>query len=235
MTISFKPVFCDNPNAKLIYRLVWILFITFAFFHIYSNYKAVKSVSIEVFNLSRFAIFIESYLKSEDNLLDIKRINSKENVWFFFKDKFDVYSDKIAIGVPVRTHISNAKQLNDLINVYSKDDKCSYILSLDQNNRINISLNKYINCMTLLEAVFQSILICLIINCDQKFETKFETFDKSLKDPKNTKKLLELSQKFTINWIKDLEIKAKTNGWDLSKLLIIPNEWRFQIKDSKLQ
>ena len=73
-----------------------------------------------------------------------------ENVWFFFKDNFDVYSDQIKIGVPLQKHSLDLKLLKQLIGVYSYDNKCEYILSLDHRNRIQISLNKESNCETVL-------------------------------------------------------------------------------------
>ena len=68
------------------------MFTVFTTGHIYSNYRAVRSVCIEVFNKKRLAIFLENFhFKSSSikNNLSIDSINHEENVWFFLQTKHD--------------------------------------------------------------------------------------------------------------------------------------------------
>lgn len=50
--------------------------------HVYANYRAVKCVSMRVFNASRLAIFLERFLhKAPGRSLSVEEINRAENVW----------------------------------------------------------------------------------------------------------------------------------------------------------
>ncbi|CAG2101864.1 unnamed protein product [Medioppia subpectinata] len=197
-----------------------------------TNTKAVKSVSLETFNLNRFARFVVHYLETNGSVLPVKTINRRENVWFFAKDEFDVYTDNIAIGVSLQTHLSNAKQLNELLVLYAnKETDCQYILTYDKQNKfpINISLPKNFDSKNLLDSVFQAIVILFAHNMSETSDQTLQLISNEMKnDSKNTKRLLELSRKYTIDSMSELSVKATAEGWDMSKVLITPNEWRFE-------
>ncbi|KAH9517241.1 hypothetical protein DERF_007922 [Dermatophagoides farinae] len=85
-SLIFMPFVSDQPV------LIWTMFTVFTTGHIYSNYCAVRSVCIEVFNKKRLAIFLENFhFKSSSikNNLSIDSINHEENVWFFLQTKHD--------------------------------------------------------------------------------------------------------------------------------------------------
>lgn len=68
------------------------MFTVFTTGHIYSNYRAVRSVRIEVFNKKRLAIFLDNFHFNNNNSnknLSIDSINREENVWFFYSTKHD--------------------------------------------------------------------------------------------------------------------------------------------------
>ena len=190
-----------------------------------------KSVSLETFNLSRFAIFVDYYLKTGGDVLPVKTCNTRENVWFFIKDEFDVCSDRIAIGISLQSHrLSNAKQLNQLIDLYATDDDdCQYILTFETKNKINISLKKNFIPSALLESVFQAIVLYFAQNSSQTKDPKLKQIINELNgESKDTKRLLELSRKYAIDSMSRLTAKAGAEGWDTSKVLITPSEWRFE-------
>lgn len=81
-------------------RFIWLLFTLFTTLHIYANYRAIKTVSINAFNGARLACIMEHHLtKSNDlNGYRVDMINRKENVWFFNTfDKYDRYFRNVTI------------------------------------------------------------------------------------------------------------------------------------------
>ena len=200
-----------------------------------------KAVSIETFNLNRLAIFVHNYIKADVKLLSSKKVNETENVWFFAKDEYNVMCDEIAIGVPISNHTNDAKELLKLIDIYSANENCDYILSYN-GNKVLISLSKDYKSSTILEAVFQAIIIKLLAksraiptqpwNSDDSitFENLFKLLDY---DPKglelNDMKLLEITRNFVTNKSPSLNSLATKHGWDLTKCLITGDEWRFTV------
>ncbi len=213
----------------MIYSLVWLLFVLFTLLHIYANYRAVKSVSMETFNMSRFAIFIENYLSKNREIPSVKNVNLQENVWFLRSDRFDECNNTIPIGVSLQTHIKSSTQLMSLIELY-KDAK--YILTFDSTRKIpiNISLNVNFNSLTLLEAVFQASVILFarrtFKTSDHKLQQIIEVLGSETTD---WIELLKLSRKYTIDSFEDLSTKATIKGWDLNRVLITPQDWRYEL------
>ncbi|XP_075678718.1 RUS family member 1 [Dermatophagoides pteronyssinus] len=85
-SLIFIPFVSDQPI------LIWTMFTVFTTGHIYSNYRAVRSVRIEVFNKKRLAIFLDNFHFNNNNSnknLSIDSINREENVWFFYSTKHD--------------------------------------------------------------------------------------------------------------------------------------------------
>jgi hypothetical protein len=184
---------------------------------------------METFNMSRFAIFIENYLSKNREIPSVKNVNLQENVWFLRSDRFDECNNTIPIGVSLQTHIKSSTQLMSLIELY-KDAK--YILTFDSTRKIpiNISLNVNFNSLTLLEAVFQASVILFarrtFKTSDHKLQQIIEVLGSETTD---WIELLKLSRKYTIDSFEDLSTKATIKGWDLNRVLITPQDWRYEL------
>jgi hypothetical protein len=184
---------------------------------------------METFNMSRFAIFIENYLNKNGEIPSVKNVNLQENVWFFRSDRFDECNNTIPTGVSLQTHIKSSHQLMSLIELY-KDAK--YILTFDSTRKIpiNISLNVNFNPLTLLEAVFQASVILFarrtFKTSDHKLQQIIEVLGSETTD---WTELLKLSRKYTIDSFEDLSTKATIKGWDLNRVLITPQDWRYEL------
>jgi hypothetical protein len=184
---------------------------------------------METFNMSRFAIFIENYLSKNGEIPSVKNVNLQENVWFLRSDRFDECNNTIPIGVSLQTHIKSSTQLMSLIELY-KDAK--YILTFDSTRKIpiNISLNVNFNSLTLLEAVFQASVILFarrtFKTSDHKLQQIIEVLGSETTD---WIELLKLSRKYTIDSFEDLSTKATIKGWDLNRVLITPQDWRYEL------
>uniref|UniRef100_A0A0N4ZMN3 DUF647 domain-containing protein n=1 Tax=Parastrongyloides trichosuri TaxID=131310 RepID=A0A0N4ZMN3_PARTI len=58
--------------------LIWICFIIFTTIHIFSNYKAVRSLKFNIFNQETYSIAVKEYLNGNINNLNIDYINKNE-------------------------------------------------------------------------------------------------------------------------------------------------------------
>ena len=63
-------------------RLVWLFYILLTFLHLYANYRAVMSVTMETFNQSRLHIVVNDWLGRADRtqVIGVKEANRREPV-----------------------------------------------------------------------------------------------------------------------------------------------------------
>lgn len=47
------------------FRLIWIIYLVVTLLHLFANYKAVKSLNINVFNTARFDLTLKYYLSND--------------------------------------------------------------------------------------------------------------------------------------------------------------------------
>lgn len=68
---------CFSINS----RLVWSIYIVVTFLHLFANYKAVKSLNINIFNSARFDLVLKYYLSNDTLNHDVQKpdfINKRE-------------------------------------------------------------------------------------------------------------------------------------------------------------
>ncbi|XP_054168037.1 RUS family member 1-like [Oppia nitens] len=244
-SLIMVPIVANNPH------LVWLLFICFTILHIFANYRAVKAVSLETFNLSRFVITVDNWLKT-GRILSVREANNRENVWFFWRDLSNGYCDNIATGVSLRDHLCYFE-----MKIYqTQDNDFQYVLNYDQSMFwrsptpcVNISLKKGFETTALLKSIFQAIvLLSGYENCHKNNRIFYrlkvmeemlgamKLLDYSLDDSNNfmnqlsNYKILQYSHQFTTKWWSEFTDNLVAEGWDLSKVLITPDEWRFEIQ-----
>lgn len=88
--------------------------------HLFSNYKAVKSVIIQTFNRNRFHILVQAYL-STNKILEPYQVNKLEPVL----TTVSRYFSKLKLGCCINNFTSlNENQLNILANE-------SYLINFD--------------------------------------------------------------------------------------------------------
>lgn len=141
--------------------VVWTLFSLLTFLHVFCNYKAVRAVNIEVFNMSRLKSTIKRYFQSGE-VLTPPQANQIENVWFFIPEPND-----IRLGVTLSQHGDLKRLLDD-----SKHQK--YIISI-KNTKSFVSIQKYAQHLDIIKSVFHS--ISAIDNFDMTSDTIDEKFN----------------------------------------------------------
>lgn len=66
---------------KKFFRLIWIIYLVVTLLHLFANYKAVKSLNINVFNSARFDLTLKCYLSNDTLNHDVQKpdyINKRE-------------------------------------------------------------------------------------------------------------------------------------------------------------
>lgn len=61
--------------------MVWTIYIVVTFLHLFANYKAVKSLNINIFNSARFDLTLKYYLSNDTLNHDVQKpdfINKRE-------------------------------------------------------------------------------------------------------------------------------------------------------------
>ncbi|OTF72601.1 hypothetical protein BLA29_003798, partial [Euroglyphus maynei] len=107
-SLIFMPFITDKPI------LIWTMFTVFTTGHIYSNYRAVRSVNIEVFNKKRLAIFLDNFHFNNKDL-SIDSVNHDENVWFFLSPKHDQIFENVHFIHQRSTGQLSTKQMDSMI------------------------------------------------------------------------------------------------------------------------
>lgn len=71
------------------FRLIWAIYFVVTALHLFANYKAVKSLNINVFNSARFDLTLKHYLSNDTQNHDVQKpdyINKREAC--FLEGKF---------------------------------------------------------------------------------------------------------------------------------------------------
>lgn len=172
--------------------------------------------------MSRFAILVDNYMKTNE-ILTVENTNYVENIWFFTSDIYDRCNYAIGVGVSIDSHIKSANELQKLKEVYSD---ANYMLTYESKRKIpvNISLKRNYNSDTLLESVFQSLVI--------QFTHRSDGFnDKQLLEISNERsdnnRLLKLTRNYTRKSFNNFKQRCSAVGWDLTRVLIFPCEWTY--------
>jgi hypothetical protein len=210
-------------------QLAWIFFAIFTTLHVFANYSAVKSVKMEVFNMSRYSWLVERFFES-GAVLSVDETNDAENVWFFQINRFDLYNDCIAVGVSLENHVFSETQLRDLNRLYSDSE---YILTFNQSKvlSVNVSLTDKSSPMTCLEAVFQAILI---FSCRRNLQSQDKALRELISSSReyNDMEMLNATRSLVRQMFPKFRQQLEDKGWDLSRFLISVDDWRIA-RDSR--
>lgn len=215
------------------FRITWTLYAFFTFVHIFCNVKAVKAVKIETFNMSRFIIFAEHFLNTEGEMLSVKEVNERENIWCFWISKVDVTRRGIPMGVSLEKHIKSTNDFEDLKSIYHDSN---YILTFNAFKHPSVNVSLHENCTTnqQLEAAFQAIVIYYALvtlkTKDKRLRQIADSFkpcdkNSAFNDSINLE-LLKLTRQYTKDVFPTLLTRAEKAGFNLNYVLIPSGEWR---------
>lgn len=229
---------------------VWILYFSFAVFHLYANYRGIRCLKIPLLNLSRFGHAVDQYLK--DAPYDVNHINDMETVWFFQSCKF---ADRIKLGVPLHKHTYSSDSLKKLTQVFADD---SYVLTVDwKKKQILVSFRDLHNsdlCVheETLKAAFHALILYQVLGemesnnnskCPSRLDFRIQslvvfalhgrnsTSDADEVDTEDDKhfQLIVRSRKLAQDMFPGLLKDFKDKGWDLARCLISRGDWMYQL------
>ncbi|RWS27359.1 RUS1 family protein C16orf58-like protein [Leptotrombidium deliense] len=199
---------------------IWTSFVFLTLFHIYANYRAVKSVSMEVVNSSRYKILVDNYLKT-NYLLPVKQVNSKENVIPFLTDE----SDECCVNVGLSFNQHNLS-LNEFLALKEANDNNNYFLS-NRSGEVNISLYENADTVNVLEAVFHAFVLNFCFKQKQSTFLELNSIVQTVHSMK-AEELICQSRIFTQKFFSTFITEASLKGWDFSRTLIPVGDWRLK-------
>lgn len=186
--------------------------------HIYCNYRAVRSVNMEVFNPARFTSFIEEYIFKE-KVGAIDEINQKESILFWSTHDFQ---DQIKSGVPLSEHYISDGNLTDFLEYHSTKD---YILSFDfkRSNSILISfIENQDSVRNKLKAYFHANLILFYLFKYKSQAEKLFNFSENI----SRITIVRESEKIVNQKFEKMLTDAIGKGWKLDNFIFLENGWR---------
>ena len=217
----------DRPH------LVWLFYLVFTAIHLFANYKGVKSLRIPVFNLSRFGIASQRFLRRQGSLsLDV--VNDLEPVWF---TRCSVAS-RLHLGLPLRAHVADAKLLRQLTQLFAQD---KYILTMDvKAQRISVSFAQSSNDMTTLTACFHALLLLHALDSlddNGNSDARVHALTRLLQQEPATREaqveLLQRSKTLAHDLLPEMLQQLHMQGWDLSRCLISQGDWKYAVISDK--
>ncbi|XP_035212181.1 RUS family member 1-like isoform X2 [Stegodyphus dumicola] len=120
------------PIVAESFLLTWILYISMTIVHLTANYFAVKSVVMEIFNISRFKIYTRHYLSegsASQDFLSVAEVNQKESLCPSFRPK----RVTVILGSSFKDAIQRKrwKDIKELLEIYKTTD---YILCVSKTS-----------------------------------------------------------------------------------------------------
>ena len=222
------PLVADNSH------FVWSLYLIFTVIHLFANYRGVKSLKIPIFNLSRFGIAVQRFLRAEGSL-GLHDINDLEPVWFFSGCSI---GNRLHLGLPLKAHVADLKLLQLLCQIYSED---KYILTIDRKSKgISISFDEKSDNMTTLTACFQALIIIHALDRDaddnQNLDFRVQSLSKLVHTDEKGERWMELlkqSKSLAHDMFPSFLKELHSEGWDLSRCLISQGDWKYSLINNK--
>lgn len=231
--------------------VVWILYFSFAVFHLYANYRGIRCLKIPLLNLGRLGHATDQYLK--DLPFDVSSVNDLESVWFFQSCKF---AKKIKLGVPLSEHTCSTETLKKLTEIFAED---SYILTINWvQKQVLVSFRDVSNdgevCVheETLKAALHGLILYQVLEelesnnnskCPSRLDFKVQalvqfaingkssTSDSNEFESEEDKnfQLILRSRKLTQDLFPVFLKDFKDKGWDLTRCLISRGDWMYQL------
>lgn len=215
--------------------LIWAIYFTVTCLHLFANYKAVKSLNINVFNSARFDLTLKYYLSNDAQNHDVQKpdyINKREAC--FLNDE-KLSSFKIRLGTSVHDLLySNALSTWDIIDHIELYKDYLYILIVDTHKDIiHVVLDKNINTENILKAYFHANILGHLICPKNKFFLVKLNLLRSMKYTSNNTQFccthseyVQLACDFVNKNFDKFVLHAKLSDWSCTSHHLVVDEWR---------
>lgn len=145
--------------------VVWTMFFLLTFLHIFCNYKAVRAVNMEVFNMSRLMSTVNNFLMTGE-VLSPSEANRAENVWFLILESYPFH-----LGISLSEH-------QDLIRTFEDQKEQKYVISR-KNEEFFVSIQKSATSQEIVKSLFHGMLLnekAGVVIADRGIDDKFDIF-----------------------------------------------------------
>ncbi|XP_050420463.1 RUS family member 1 [Adelges cooleyi] len=216
--------------------VIWTIYFTVTAVHLFSNYKAVKSLNINVFNAARFDLTLKYYLSNDLQNHDVNKpefINKREAC--FLKDE-RLSSFKIHLGTSVHNLLyANLINMWDLIDHIELYKDYVYILILEtQHNTVHVVLDKNINTENILKAYFHANVLAHLVCPKSRYSfvklnplrsMKYNTCQNSQFGCTHAE-YVQLACEFVNKYFDKFLLHAKMADWSSKSHHLVVEEWR---------
>ncbi|XP_025195784.1 RUS1 family protein C16orf58 homolog [Melanaphis sacchari] len=215
--------------------LIWLIYFLVTLLHLFANYKAVKSLNINVFNSARFDLTLKYYLSNDTQNHDVQKpdfINKREAC--FLEDE-KLCSFKIQLGTSVHELLyTNTLTTWDLIDHIEMYKDYLYILIMDTHkDTIRVVLDKNINTESILKAYFHANILGHLISPKNKLSLiKLNSLRSMKYTSTNTQfccthsEYVQLSCDFVNKNFDKFLLHAKMSDWSCTSHHLVVDEWR---------
>ncbi|XP_036369414.1 RUS family member 1 isoform X4 [Octopus sinensis] len=218
-----------TPFVSKYKELVFYLFTFFTMLHLYSNYSAIKSVTMETINQSRLCILVQEYLRSS-TILNVKDVNMQEPVIFATYRKMSIH-----LGCSINRIYPDESNLANLKEIY-KDSK--YLVFTDLvDGHIYILLCNGSTVEDQLEGCFQAEVINAAI--DNLISPQILEHNKTLQKltesarDRNPQEVMKYSFEYTKKNFENFKKLLQSKNWITDHHLLGADEWRVDLMMNK--
>ncbi|XP_026871518.2 RUS1 family protein C16orf58 homolog [Electrophorus electricus] len=204
VSLVLIPLVTDNPT------LTFILFFLFTILHLFTNYKAVRSVVMETLNEARLSIVLHRYLL-DGRILSPADANQKEPVFLEFKRKVP-----IKLGVRLGEVIKDFQELQLVLRNTTK----AYLIGI-QNGRVCVCLGTDASVHEEIMAACQALCLNTVLHLSPQSGALAQ-----LSKTKDPWELVSESQKLIDQMFQPFITGLERAGWQTDRTLLDWNEWR---------
>ncbi|XP_029912758.1 RUS family member 1 [Myripristis murdjan] len=205
VSLILIPLVTDNPALTL------GLFFLFTIFHLYANYRAVRSVVMETFNEARLSIVLRRYLR-DGRVLAPPEANRSEPVFLDFRKTVP-----IRLGVSLKELVQSQEELSLAL----RNNNMPYLLGV-RNGCVCVCLGPEASVCDEIRAMCQA--ICLSGALDPA--APLAVIQKS----QNHWEMVHDSHKLMDQIFNPFLKGAEAAGWQISRTLLSWDEWRVEWK-----
>uniref|UniRef100_A0A8C6K765 RUS family member 1 n=1 Tax=Nothobranchius furzeri TaxID=105023 RepID=A0A8C6K765_NOTFU len=154
VSLILIPLVTDNPGLTL------SLFFLFTILHLFSNYKAVRSVVMETFNEARISIVLQQYL-TDKRILSPLEANRREPVFFQWRK-----TTSIKLGVRLQDVVQSPEELKLAL----KGNSLPFLLGI-RNGCVCVCLGAEASVHDEIRAVCQAVWVSDMLSCPVSKQT----------------------------------------------------------------
>ncbi|XP_068192527.1 RUS family member 1 isoform X1 [Antennarius striatus] len=202
VSLVLIPFVTDNPQLTI------SLFFLFTILHLFSNYKAVRSVVMETFSEARLLIVMQQYLRDRQ-ILSPEEANQREPVFLEFRK-----SVPIKLGVRLDQVVRSSEELNLAL----KNNDMPFLIGV-RNGCIYVCLRPDASVRDEIRAMCQA--VCL---------SNLMTSRESAAQQQSHWEMVHESHEMMETLFKPFIKGVEAAGWDMHRTLLDWDEWRVEWK-----